>query len=285
MSAPRLTLVLACLPLAACVASLTVPELDALARQVEARTIVLESDVSIYSPYDLVSTREYLELVRAERDEVFALLDVPLGEPIVVWLRPDDGVTTDFTIVGDSVRVNSISISPRDHILGQADGVLVQIRVGLPTELRLEDGRVLSSALGPSMYAETVRHELTHVALMRLGVSGPGWLSEGFAHAVEWIPVVDGRFSTDGDQPHLRAAAALPADARSLDALLDWRQTLPVRPEDGFARYLALALVVFVCETEHLTVRAGLRRLAALERAEIRALEPALWAWLARFAP
>jgi hypothetical protein len=285
MSLLRIPLLVAGAGLAACASALSLPELDALARQVEARTIVLEEDVSIYSPYDLATTREYLDLVRAERDLVFALLDVPAGEPIVVWLRPDDGVKADFSVGGGGMRVNSISISPRDHILGQADGEQVQIRVGLPTELVLEDGSTFFGSLGASMYAETVRHELTHVAITRLGLSVPSWLSEGFAHAVEWIPIEAGRFAPARGQSQLRAAAALPAETRSLDALLAWRQTLPVRlKEDSAARHLALAFVVFVCETQDLTVRAGLLRLAELEPDEVRDLEDAWSAWLARYA-
>jgi hypothetical protein len=285
MSRLRIPLIVAGAGLAACASALSLPELDALARQVEARTIVLEEDVSIYSPYDLAATREYLDLVRAERDLVFALLDVPPGEPIVVWLRPDDGVKAEVSMVGDGMLVDSVSISPRDHILGQADGVQVQIRVGLPTRIALADGSTVSAYLQASMYADTVRHELTHVAITRLGLSIPSWLSEGFAHAVEWIPVEAGRFAPTRGQSQLRAAAALPAETRSLDALLAWRQTLPVRlKEDSAARHLALAFVVFVCETQDLTVRAGLLHLAELEPDEVRGLQDAWSAWLARYA-
>jgi hypothetical protein len=54
--------------------------------------------------------------------------------------------------------------------------------------------------------------------------------------------------------------------------------------EDSAARHLALAFVVFVCETQDLTVRAGLLRLAELEPDEVRDLEDAWSAWLARYA-
>ncbi len=147
--------------LPACTANPSLPEFDSLARTAGARTIVLEEGFSLYSPYDVITTREYVPLIAQQRAEVFALLGVESPSPIVVHLREDEGIGADLSVMGDEVRVGGLSMAPDDGILGWAGEELV-VRVAPARLLTFADGREITSVLGASMYKDTLRHELTH---------------------------------------------------------------------------------------------------------------------------
>lgn len=191
------TLALAAGLLSACAGASSMERIDALARSTSARTILLEADISLYSPYDTGPTREYLLGLRQQRDEVFALFGVTDGPPILVWLRPNAGLSVDLSVEGDMVRLNGIDRRPQGDVYGRAAGELVVIEVDPPRILRLGDGREITSSPGVTMFTDTIRHELAHIAVNRAGVRTADWLGEGIAHAVEWIPIEEGRFMLD----------------------------------------------------------------------------------------
>lgn len=272
--------------LAACAAPLTLERIDGYARSTNARTILLERDLTLYSPYEMSQTRGFLTEIRTQRDEVFALLGVTDDLPLLVWLRPNEGLSLDFTVEDDRLRVNRVSRVPEDGVLGRAAGRNVVIEVDPPGRLELPDGRQIESAPGAGMFTDTIRHELTHVATTRLGLEGADWLREGIAHAVEWIPVEDGRFRLDPAPEALRGAAELPRDEAAFERLLAWRQSFPPADSDILLRRQALTLVVYALEQQHAaSLREGLLRVAALEAETLRALRPGWSEWLARLFP
>lgn len=273
------------LVLAACRTTLTLVEFDDLARTNAARTIVLEPDISLYSPYDLVRTRAYLEVLRAQRDEVFALFGVARERPLVVQLRPNPSLGVELSLQDGGVRVDGFSDVTSERIGGQATLDLVIIEVDPERVLELPDGRSLPGAFEPSMYADTIRHELTHVATWLLGIKRSDWLSEGIAHAVDSIPLENGRFDLDPVPETLRETARLPHDAQALERMLAWRQGFPVTDADVTARRLATSLVVFVLERDGSPdLRQGLLGLSAMDRPAILALHSEWSAWLDRLA-
>jgi len=87
----RLSLPLSVL-LGACATSPSASEFDARVRESGAQTIVLGEKLSLYSPYDLVRTRLYLELIEKQRDEVFALFGVENERPLVIELHPNESL-------------------------------------------------------------------------------------------------------------------------------------------------------------------------------------------------
>ncbi len=271
--------------LAACAASWTLEEFDALARTSGARTIVLEEDLSLYSPYDPLRTREYVELFRAQRAEVFALLGVEGAAPTLVQLEPSQGLGASVTVEGNDIHVHELSTEPHGGLLGYAPGNRVVLAVDPPQTIELADGRTISSGMAASMFASTIRHELAHVAVFLRGIGEGGWLHEGVAHAVELAQVADGRLLLEPPPEQLSWAARIPREQRSLATLADWRQTLPPTDDDRRARLLAFSLTLFLLERDGAPLAEALPRLATLGRRELVALEPAWSAWLERFAP
>lgn len=271
------------LALAACATTFSLEEFDALARTSGARTIVLTEDLSLYSPYDPLRTRAFLELIRAQRAEVFALFGVAKERPLVVQLHPNPGLGVELSVQGDRITVESVSEVANERINGQATIDLVIIEVDPERVLQLPDGRSIPGAFEPSMYADTIRHELTHVATRLLGIERSDWLSEGIAHAVGATTIEGGRFELAPVAAILGEAARLPHDPRAMAALLEWRQGFPVNDTDVSARRLAMSLVLFALERDGPDLRAGLLRLAALDRRELLALHSEWSAWLARF--
>lgn len=268
-----------------CATGPSMNELDARVRESGAKTIVLGERLSLYSPYDLIRTRQYLELIEKQREEVFALFGVENERPLVVQLHPNESLGVQFSVEGDRIGVKSISEVTDERVNGQATIDLVIVEVDPIQVLHLGDGRALPGAFEASMYADTIRHELTHVATTLLGSSLNNWLSEGVAHAVELIPIENGRFGLDPVPEVLSETAKLPHESRSLEALLDWRQGFPVTSEDVSARRLALSLVLFALERDGApTLREGVLRLATRDRREFLALAAEWSAWLDRCA-
>lgn len=272
--------------LAACAAPPTLERIDRMARSTSARTILLEDDLTLYSPYEMTLTRGFLTEIRAQKDEVFALFAVTDDLPLQVWLRPNEDLSLDFTVEDDRLRVVRLSRVPKDGVLGRAVGQSVVIEVDPQRRVDLPDGRQIESGPGAGMFTNTIRHELTHVATTRIGIEGADWLREGIAHAVEWIPVEGGNFRLDPVPKALLGAAELPSDPASFEHLLAWRQSIPPVDADFRLRRQALALVVYALEQQHApSLREGLLRVAALDAVALRGLRPGWSEWLASRFP
>jgi hypothetical protein len=286
LSAPRNAAAFAalagtCAALAGCLVSYDLPEFDELARTSHYRTILLEEDYSLYSPFDGIATRDYAQLVVRHRAELLELFGIESAPPTLVELRPTEGIGVDVEAEGNGLRILAASTEPHDGVLGWAPGNHVVIAVDAPQKVRLADGREIEGAWNASTFESTIRHELAHAAVFLSGVEDGGWLHEGMAHAVQWLPVEDGRFRLEPRPEQLAWASASPREARSLERLVAWRQSLPPTDGDVEVRLLAFSLVAFWFEREGSPrVRDGFPRLAALGRAEIVALEPEWSAWL-----
>lgn len=266
--------------LGACTREYTLREFDAIARTAPVRTIVLEQRFSLYSPYDLLGTREYVPLITAQQAEVFALFGVAAETPLPILLQTNEGLGADFTLEGDRMSINSISMQPHGGVLGRAGEDAVVIEVAPAQTMRREDGTEIKGYLGASMYTSTIRHELAHIAANLLGIGGGSWLREGIAHAVEWLPAEGERLRADSPPEQLKVLARLPREQRSIAALLDWEQRLPPTDDDGVARLLAFSFAAFLLERETGPFREGALRIAALDEEHLLALEDAWSEWL-----
>jgi hypothetical protein len=154
------------------------------------------------------------------------------------------------------------------------------IEVAARKVMTLADGSPLVNLLGATMYKDTIRHELTHLATNLLGLRGDDWLREGIAHAVEWIPIEDGRFDLDPVPESLHKAASL-REHGDLARILAWKQSFPPIERDRLARALAHSLVIFLIEREGApSLREGLLRVAAYPPARIHAQEADWSTWL-----
>lgn len=271
--------------LASCATRLTQREFDDLARTLESRTVVFERALTLYSPYDPRTTHGYLDVIEAERASLFALFEVESAEPILVWLQPSADMGLDATLEGGQLRLRGISSSPADGILGHALGETIVVRVAPEQILAASDGRTLRTTPDPTTHRSTIRHELAHVATNLLGVSRRCWLTEGLAHAVQWIPIEDGRFQLDPMPESLQQAASLAPDARTFDEMLAWEQGFPPTDLDRRMRLLALSFVVFAVDRQQApSLRERVLSVAALDDAGVRSLQAGWAAWLGSFA-
>ena len=267
--------------LSSCTAHYSLRAFDHLARTSGARTIVLQEKLSIYCPEEPFYAQEYLALIEKQRQEVFGLFEVDNEAPIVVQLHPNEGMGMDATVEGNTIRVNRLRMSPDGGFLGSASENVIVVEVAPRTVLKLADGSPFVSTLGASMYEDTIRHEFAHVATNLMGLRGRDWLREGIAHAVEWIPIEDGRFVLDPVPESLRGAAGFPREPGVLDELLAWTQSFPPVDGDLPARSLAHSLVVFLMEREAApSLREGLLRVSDYPPAQIRAVEADWMTWL-----
>jgi len=272
--------------LASCTIRYSLREFDDLARSGGAKTILLDHDLSIYSPYDLATTREYQTLIEEQRDDVFSLFDVGDDVPVIVHLRPNEGMEVDAEIAGDDVRTKGFRVAPQGVLLGMASENVLVIEVSPPKVTESADGRSVAQMLAPSTYRETIRHELTHVATNLIGVRGQDWLREGIAHAVEWLPIEDGHFDVEPVPDILRRGAVYARERPKLEPLLEWRQSIPPADQDSTMRVLAFTLVTFLIEHERPAgVGEALERVARLDDDDIRALQPEWSAWLEGLGP
>ena len=267
--------------LSSCTTHYSLRVLDDVARTSGARTIVLQEKLSIYSPEETFYAQDYVTLIEKQRQEVLGLFGVDNESPIIVQLRQNEGMGMDATIEGNTIRFNRLRMSPDGGILGSARKDVIVVEVAPRTVLKLADGSPFVGVLGASMYKDTIRHELAHVATNLLGVRGGDWLREGIAHAVEWIPIEDGRFVLDPVPESLRGAAGFPRGPGVLDELLAWTQSFPPADRDPSVRLLAHTLVVYLIEREGApSLRDGLLRVAAYPPARIRAVEADWMTWL-----
>jgi hypothetical protein len=272
--------------LSSCKTHYSLRAFDDLARTAGARTIVLQEKLSLYSPDEPFLAQEYLALIEKQRTEVFGLLGVDNESPILVQLHPNEGVGLDATIEGNSLRLNRLLMEPDGGFLGKAGDDTMVIEVAARKVMTLADGSPIVNLLGATMYKDTIRHELTHLATNLLGLRGDDWLREGIAHAVEWIPIEDGSFDLDPVPDSLRSAASLTRERGDLDRTLAWKQSFPPVEQDRPARMLAHSLVVFLIEREGApSLREGVLRVAAYPPSRIRAAHADWSAWLDGLAP
>jgi hypothetical protein len=270
----------------ACRSAIGLRDVDRMNRSVKARTVMLEPHLSLYSPYRVIPTRDFLELVVEEEARVAAWFELERIEDLVVWLEPTPGLRPEIVIDGNSARVEPAR-TPPPHVLGYAGGPVVIIRVQPPSFHVRADGQTIEGSWAPSGYRETVRHELAHAATSAAGIRGDPWLLEGLAHLLEFAKVDGNELRIDWRSPKLLSVAGLPRERRDLRRVLDYREDARrllagEHVGESDTRLVAASFVAFLLERDPgESSRDRLLAIMGLSRAELLALEPEWQASLA----
>jgi len=293
MPAPRSVSRLALLALASCATSITVPQLDVLNRSLEARTVLLEEGFSLYSPFDAEGTASYAKLIAEEIKRVAAALEAPAGKPVVAQLVAVVGGPghTWRSEGGKLSGSGPIRLPPLHGLRGAADEEDFVVWVA-PTMhfVTGPDGPEIRWRVREEMDRDTIRHEIAHVFLRRLGVRDKLWLTEGVAEEIESM-VPEG--ANLRRQP-LPAGIEIPPDLVEREGLV--RRVLALAqdadkiaagetPPDLEGRLLARALVRFALERRPGSCAEVVRWLDARRASEILALEEEFRAWLRSLPP
>ncbi len=262
--------------LPACRNLVTIPELDEGLRREHTQTVILAPRYSLYSPYDVDATAEFVEIVDRELPRVFDLFELEDDEPVFIWMQPVLEGPLEVR-AGETLPASTI---PKSGVLGSAHGTeTILIAVAPVRRVHFDEGP-LEFRVRDMSIDSTIRHELAHVATHRLHLGPlPSWFREGVAETVEaYVPGED-RLIPHVAEEILRAAAAVPREQRSLARVLDWEQRLPIAPDDVTLRVLACALVTFLLEDSD-SLPDSLRRIASMPRSELLVLEEEWQSWL-----
>lgn len=291
MSLPKTAVVLV-LSLAACRGGPDQLEFDEILRADGVRSVAVEDRFVLYSPYEPGRTQRYVTAANGVLDELELALGVEPGPAIVVGLVALPVVGGAPTFSGDEISFERAPERPSDGaVLGVAgrgedrDVVVVYVSADQVTEL--SDGRTITGTFTFAGDLETLRHELTHVLAERAGLNGRQWIDEGLAHLFEHGRLEGDELVTNREASSLVAARDRYSET-SLNLLLPWEET-HADAVKGYVfragRPLSHALAVYVIESTTGTLSERIRHLAALDDADVLALEPAFRVWLAAGMP
>src|SRR5436190_8483810 len=90
---------------ASCVSRMDLSDLDQLERSLDARTVALERDYTLWSPFTLAQTREWVALVDEELAASRALLCPASSPRPLLVLVPVEGLGPQFEAVGDTQQL------------------------------------------------------------------------------------------------------------------------------------------------------------------------------------
>jgi hypothetical protein len=271
---------------AGCGTTSSLRDVDRLSRSTGSRTIVLEPGYSLYSPYSMVSTLGYRNVLDHEVALILGLFELELQSPVPVFLKPVEGMRPRISIENDVFHVEAVSKHPLHGVEGVTGRGVIVVYVEPPFESTAPDGRKLEGTWSPDEYRGTLRHELVHYCASLAGLEGDLWFDEGLAHAVELGA------THRGERPEVqthagtrRAAGRVPAaDRRLARVLAAGEDVLRIREGleavDPHARLLASAFVYFALEQGEGSFLERVQRLHRLSHEELLALEPAWQAWL-----
>jgi len=271
---------------AGCGTTIPLREVDRLNRSIGSRTIVLEPGYSLYSPFSMVATLDYRNVLDHEFAMVLGLFELELRDPVPVLLQPIEGLRPRILIERDVFHVDAVSEHPLHGIEGVTGRDLVVVYVEPPFEATAADGRKIEGNWSPEEYRGTLRHELVHYCATLAGVDGDLWFNEGLAHAVELGAAHRGERADVQTHAGTRlAAGSVPAADRRLARVLAAREDVPRIQEgletvDPHARLLATSFVYFALEQSQGSFLERVQRLHRLSYEELLALEPAWQAWL-----
>ncbi len=275
-------LMLSIAALGSCRSQASLGQLDPIGRPTEARTVLHEDGITLYSPYELEPTRDFFALIQAERDAVFGLFHAQKNPPVLVVLELDEGMGIELTGQAAERRVQGISLAPEGGRVGYSGEDMVVIRVAPLRDLPAPEGGSIQGMLAPETYRQTIRHELAHIISSRSSALRTDWLSEGIAHLVEWSAIEEGRPVLDPAPERLRALGGVPRDERPLRKMLGWKEgSGRATRADLEARLLAFSFVAFFLEAERAgSLREGIVRLESLRDEDVLDLEPEWSSWL-----
>jgi hypothetical protein len=272
--------------LAGCASSLELADLDRLERSIDARTVALEADYTLWSPFALEQTRTWVDMVDEELAASRALFGTRHEGRLLLALVPVEGLGPQVEVGAGQVAVAPQRAHPLHGLAGAAGGAEVVVYV--------TPDRVLQGPSGPLVahraagdYRGTLRHELAHVHADVVGLEGPKWLSEGVADLVESYVLEEGRLVDRGPEASsLLRAGALRGEQLGVARLLDWREdgiriAAGEEQVDEASRILCGLFMRFLVDRQ--PPGSLVERLAgvqALSRAELEELEPAWRGWL-----
>lgn len=278
--------------LASC-GSLSLSEFDVTARTAEARTVVYEPEFSLYSPFDVFETRDWLKLVDVELPAVARALELDLVEqrrragPVIVYLKPIPGMRPKIVQEGDTITLNPIGSHPLHGVEGMALDQVARVFVEPAVVSKNGEGNPVRAVWGASGYRTTLRHELAHVLAHAAGIEGDAWFNEGVATLLEYAQVEGSVLAID--PASLRVGRQCARSANSLSEVL-------LETEDvegifsgrvaarGEWRPQLLAFFTFLLERETArggTLRSTIDGAQRTSRARLLELEPEFRAWLA----
>ena len=271
---------------ASCVSRQNLSDLDELGRSLDARTVALERDSTLWSPFSLDQTRAWVAMVDEELAASRALL-CPSGSPRpFVVLVPIEGLGPQFEQVGDAM----VLTPPADHPLHGLEGIAVDEQVLLyvtPDRVLQADSHPVVSHRAAGNYRATLRHELAHTHAFAAGLDGADWYSEGLADFVGSYELVQGTLVDRGPQERdVLAAGSVPSESWSIERLLDWREDCGrvlsgAEAVDEVSRSLCGLFMRFLVErAPGATLVERLQSVRELTRAELQSLDPQWRAWL-----
>jgi hypothetical protein len=272
---------------AGCVSRLDLTDLDRLERSLEARTVVLERDYTLWSPFSVAQTKEWVTLVDEELAASRALLGAASGQRPLVVLVPVGGLGPQFEARGETHVLTAPAGHPLHGVNGRAVDHQVILYVTPDSVLQAADSRPVVSHRAAENYRATLRHELAHVHAFAAGIEGADWFNEGLAHLVCSYELEQGSLVDRGPPAReLQAARLLPVESWSVARLLDWREDFArlvsgAEPVDEVSRSLCGLFVRFLAERAppgSLVER--LQSTEELTRTELEALEPEWRTWL-----
>ncbi len=261
-----------------CTRIVTVPELDLLTRSLEARTVVLDPGLSLYSPLAPEATLELRTVLAAEHEAVVDLLATEPGKPVLVFLMPPRDAPLPAGHGSDAAQL---------EVLGFASerGIIVYLERDKQLTLTGERSMTILIAAPAERYRGTIRHELVHVYWSRAGLGGAPWLEEGVAQAVESMVLVAGKLRWTGPAT-VGADVREEALRRGIGEILAWREDLRAilagREEpDRWGRPIAAAWSRFLIERMgDVPFRTAVERIAAMPRGELVSLSSEWHGWL-----
>ena len=272
---------------ASCVSRLDLSDLDQLERSLDARTVALERDYSLWSPFATEQTEPWLRMIDEELAASIELFGTRPAERLMIGLVPIEGLGFQVSSQDGKVTVAWQKEHPLHGVAGMSGGRRILLYVTPDQEVETGEGPVIAHR-GADDYRGTLRHEMAHVLALESKLAGPPWFYEGLADLVQSYALEEGRLVDRGPTFEDRLVASTVAPEHwSVERLLDWREdgTRVAAGEeavDKVSRALCGWFVRFLFENDpkatlHQTARAASQR----TRAELEALEPQWREWLA----
>lgn len=263
--------------------SLLINDFDEGLRELESRTVLITDELTLYSPYDVALSQEYLDVCLEQLALAARVVGAAPEGPVPVVLTPAEVVPG---------RVNR-SGGVAEGIAGTAgtDGSVSHVRVFVPTA---DD---IAFIWVPEATRRILRHEFAHVCLYGIDVPDQRWFSEGVATEVERVLVdAEGGWRVHPipiDLITLLGRSSSP----SVDELLAWSCLGESRPEQGHLYDPAWSLFRYASRLPRpdadavgptprppdSSLRDAIERVGSMDAEQLRGLQAGWQAWLAGF--
>lgn len=237
----------------------TFPGIAAALRGSDVRCVLVDGDVTLFSPYSAATSAPFAALAAEEWRAVTDLLGAREGAQVSVVLLP----------AADEAQ------GAVDAALPAHEGVAGFVGRGAEAAIYVPRDEGSIGARDASPYRRTLRHELCHAWFRLAAIRLPRWLDE--AVAAETASLIGTPLRDDPLPDALIAAHALAVEG-ALDAILDWDAAERAEPE---LYDLAQSFLRFHRERSNGRPMLDVaRELASRSHTELRADEDAWLRWL-----